>query len=101
MTRVITDAESVEALAAEWPEQRPVRLIERLDDEADLCANEGVDDIAELLSEAATELRALAVRVMELEGALCQISDMTFDSWTNGAIAKEIADAALASKEQP
>ena len=42
-------------------------LLERLEDEADLCANEGADDIAGLLSEAATELRALAGRVRELE----------------------------------
>jgi len=49
-----------------------------------------------------SERDELASRVRELEGALCQISDMTYDSWTNGAIAKQIADAALnASKEQP
>jgi len=49
-----------------------------------------------------SERDELASRVRELEGALCQISDMTFDPWTNGAIAKQIADAALnASKEQP
>ena len=48
-----------------------------------------------------SERDELASRVRELEGALCQISDMTYDSWTNGAIAKQIADAALASKEHP
>ena len=40
---------------------------------------------------------ALMGRVREMEGALCQISDMTYDSWTNGAIAKQIADAALSA----
>lgn len=33
-------------------------LITRLQDEADLCRNEGADDIAALLDEAATALRA-------------------------------------------
>lgn len=49
-------------------------LLDRLDDEADLCANEGADDISKLLIEAATEIRALvserdalASRVRELE----------------------------------
>ena len=56
------------------------------------------DEIRTLVS----ERDELASRVRELEGALCQISDMIYDSWTNGAIAKQIADAALnASKEQP
>ena len=33
-------------------------LVERLEDEADLCRNDGADDIAALLEEAATALRA-------------------------------------------
>ena len=42
------------------PVDRPVRpLVERLNDEADLCRNEGADDIAALLDEAVEELRAL------------------------------------------
>ncbi len=47
-------------------------------------------------------LDAQRKRIGEMHGALSQISEMTFDPWTNGAIAKQIADAALnASKEQP
>lgn len=60
------------------------------------------NDKTSLLATVKAERDELASRVRELEGALCQISDMTFDPWTNGAIAKQIADAALnASKEQP
>lgn len=35
-------------------------LIERLRDEADLCRNEGAEDIAKLLDEAAAEIKRLA-----------------------------------------
>lgn len=38
-------------------------LISRLDDEADLCRNEGADDVAQLISDAANGLR-LAVSVV-------------------------------------
>lgn len=34
-------------------------LLERASDEADLCRNDGADDIAELLDEAAATIRAL------------------------------------------
>lgn len=39
---------------------RPQALIDRLNDEADLCHNEGAADIAQLLDEAARELRLWA-----------------------------------------
>lgn len=42
------------------PVERRVRpLVERLQEEADLCRNEGATDIAELLDEAAAEVTAL------------------------------------------
>lgn len=48
----------------------------------------------------------LVARVAELQAelsrarsALESISEMTYDSWTNGARAKQIADAAIAAKD--
>ena len=38
---------------------QPEALLDRLSDEADLCRNDGADDIARLLDEAAAELRRL------------------------------------------
>ena len=60
---------------------KPVQpLVERLQDEADLCRNDGADDIAALLDEAVAEIRGLMqtlrdeldenLRLRELGGAL-------------------------------
>ena len=47
--------------------QTEATLIDRLNDEADLCANEGADDIAKLLTEAAAELRRLEAECERLK----------------------------------
>jgi hypothetical protein len=47
-------------------------LVEQLNDEADLCRNEGADDVAALLSQSAAELARLKGLIAdELEAALC------------------------------
>lgn len=50
-------------------------LVERLRDEADLCRNDGADDIAELLDEAATTLEALAAERDALKAVAIQYRD--------------------------
>lgn len=54
MCRVACDAESCNCTPTrqQYAEDRP-GIIERLRDESDLCANDGADDIANLLHEAA------------------------------------------------
>jgi hypothetical protein len=46
-------------------------------------------------NEAAAELRRLHAEIERLRGALREIADETYDSWTNGANAQRIAEWAL------
>ena len=47
------------------PTEAQTNIVERLLDEADLCQNEGAEDIATLLSEAAAEITRLRTELAE------------------------------------
>lgn len=64
-------------------------LVERLRDESDLCRNDGADDIALLLDEAATELERLQAGYRRLLAA-------TDVEMGDGDLAREVAAQALA-----
>ena len=50
-------------------------LIERLQNEADLCRNDGADDIAKLLDEAVEEIERLQGAVDAAHGSMAVISN--------------------------
>ncbi len=71
-------------------------LVERLGDEADLCRNDGADDIAELLDEAQAALQSQAAEIARLRGALERIE---LNAHTTGRIAiRDEARVALAQQ---
>ena len=59
-------------MPASAPISRP--LLDRLQDEADLCRNDGADDIAALLDEAVAALQWDEVMLRQALGALCTCS---------------------------
>jgi hypothetical protein len=48
-------------------------LVDALEDERDLCRNDGANDIADLLSRAIARIESDAVRIADLENRLWQI----------------------------
>ena len=58
-------------------------IIERLRDEADLCRNEGADDIAELLGQAVSAIEELRSDIGKRDafiGSLCLWNDFVLDA---------------------
>jgi hypothetical protein len=94
-------------------------LVERLSDEADLCRNDGADDVASLLDDAADRIEALSAenerlikagdgdvglihwqgeRIEQLEAALREIARLRTDlrgDFSLGSKQSDIARAAL------
>ena len=50
-------------------------LIQRLNDEADLCENEGAEDVASLLWQAATRIQGLEQRLAAAEELLLYVAE--------------------------
>lgn len=87
------------------PTEAQADIVERLLDEADLCQNEGAEDIATLLSEAAAEITRLRAQLAEaelrgvkagLEAALKALKTAQYDPapYTKGSSAIRAIDPA-------
>ena len=71
-------------------------LIEQLNDEADLCRNEGADDIAALLAQAVTQGTADNARIAELK----QDKVVTFNALSAALERMNVLEAKLATAER-
>lgn len=76
------------------PTEAQADIVERLLDEADLCQNEGAEDIATLLSEAAAEITRLRAQLAEAElrGVKAGLDEAAkwLDNWGDATMGQEI-----------